>query len=71
MNLSSVDVAVFHGVDAGGIDATVSEDIGESYYIFLDRVIGAGEEVAEVVRKDLLFGDACFSADLFHVRPYI
>ena len=71
MNLSSVDIAVFHCVDAGGIDAAVAEDIGESYYILLDRVIGAGEEVAEVVRKDLLFGDSCFSTELLHVRPYI
>jgi len=71
LNLSSVNVAVFHGVDASGVDATVSEDIGESYYIFWDRVIGAGEEVAEVVRKDLFFGYSCFAAELFHVRPYI
>ena len=71
MNLSSVDIAVFHGVDLGGVDTAVAEDIGESYYILLDSVIGAGKEVAEVVRKDLLFGDSCFSAELFHVRPYI
>ena len=36
MNLSSVDIAVFHGVDASGVNAAVSEDIGESYYILLD-----------------------------------
>ena len=66
-----MDVAVFHGVDAGGVDAAVAEDVGESYYILLDSVIGAGEEVAEVMRKDLLFGDSCFSTELFHVRPYI
>jgi len=36
LNLSSVDIAVFHGVDAGGVDATVAEDVGESYYILLD-----------------------------------
>jgi len=36
LNLSSVDIAVFHGVDASGVNAAVSEDIGESYYILLD-----------------------------------
>ena len=71
MNLSSVNVAVFHGVDASGVNAAVSEDIGESYYILLDSVIGAGKEVAEVMRKDLFFGYSCFAAELFHVRPYI
>ena len=71
MDLSSVDIAVFHGVDAGCVDTAVTEDIGESYYILLDSVIGAGEEVTEVVRKDLLFGDSCFAAEFFHVRPYI
>ena len=57
-----MDIAVFHCVDAGGVDAAVTEDIGESYYILLDSVIGAGEEVAEVVWEDLLFGDSRFSA---------
>ena len=71
MYLSSVDIAVFHGVDSSGIDVAVTEDIGESYYILLDSVIGAGKEVAEVVWKDLLFGDSCFMTEIFHVRPYI
>ena len=71
MNLSSVDIAVFHCVDAGGIDVAVSEDVSEAHYILLDCVIGAGEEVAEVVWEDLLFGDSRFAAELFHVRPYI
>ena len=66
-----MDIAVFHCVDAGGVDVAVAEDIGESYYILLDGIIGAGEEVTEVVRKDLLFGESCFMTELFHVRPYI
>ena len=71
MDLSSVNIAVFHCVDAGGVDVTVAEDVGESYYILLEGVIGSGKEMAEVVREDLIFGDVRFAAELFHVRPYI
>ena len=62
MYLSSVDVTVFHCVDVGGVDVAVSEDVGESYYILLEGVIGSGKEVAEVVREDLIFGDVRFAA---------
>ena len=58
-----------HDVDASRIDAAVTEKIGEFGDILLQPVEGAGEEMPEVVRKDLGAVDPRLFAQLFHITP--
>ena len=54
LDLLSVDFAAFHCVNSRCVDTTVSENIGKAHDVLLQAVIGACEEVPQVVRKDLL-----------------
>ena len=45
--------ATFHDINAGGVDAGVTEDVSQFRYILLHPVERHGEEVAEVMRKNL------------------
>ena len=40
------------GVDAGRVDAAVSEDVREAHNVLELRVVRPGKQVAQVVRKD-------------------
>ena len=49
----AVDVAAFHGVNAGGVDGGVSEDVGKAHDVLVDGIKRAREKVAQVMRKHL------------------
>lgn len=69
VKLALVFGAAFEGIDAGGVDACVSEEVGEAQEVFFSGIEGAGEEMAQVVRKDFLRVDVGFLAEGFHGAP--
>lgn len=58
-------------VDAGGFDGTVAEDVGQAHDVFADLVIGGGEEMAQIMRKDFAGQDAGAGTQGFHFFPYL
>ena len=71
LQLLAVNLSAFHRIDARRVDACVTENVGKAYDVLLHRVIGACKEMAQIVRKHLLFGYACRLAKRFHIRPNI
>ena len=71
LDLFAMNFTGFHGVNSGGIHATVTEDISKADDILLYGVIGSGEQVSKVMGKDLLFRYSSFLAELLHIAPYI
>ena len=69
LNLSSVDFAAFHRINSRCVDTAVSENIGEAHDVLLQAVIGACEEVPQVVRKDLLLRYLRRLTQFFHIVP--
>ena len=69
LQLLAVDLSAFHRINACGVDACVAENVGKANDILLHRVIGACKEMAQVVRKDLLFGHTRSGTQFFHIRP--
>ena len=61
----------FHGINSGGVYATMTKNISETDDVFLQGVIGSCKQVPKIMRKDLLFGHSGFFAKLLHVAPYI
>ena len=59
VDLSFMDVAAFHGIDARGVNGGMPENIRKAYDILMDGIIGACKKVAQVVREHLA---------LFHPR---
>ena len=47
------------GVNSGGVDAAVAEDIREAHNVLETLIVRPGEEVAQIVGKDLLFEYPC------------
>ena len=45
--------AAFHGIDAGGVDRRMSENIRKADYVLVEGIKGAGKEMAQIVRKNL------------------
>lgn len=52
-----------------GVDAAVTEDIGELGDVLLDAVECAGKQVSEVVWKHFAGVYVCITAKLFHLTP--
>ena len=57
-HLSGVNRAALGGVDAGGNDAGVAENVRKAAQVFFQRVKGAGEQVPQIVWKHLRRRDA-------------
>ena len=53
LHLPGVDGPALHGVDAGGVDAGVSQNVRQPGQILFQRVIAPGEQVAQVVGNTL------------------
>ena len=47
----------------------MSEQIGKTDYILLRHIICSGEEMAQIMRKDLLLWNTGSAAEAFHVAP--
>ena len=63
--------AGLQGVDAGGVDAAVAQDIGKAGQVLLHLIEGPGEEVPEVVGKDLPRRHPGLPAETFHLPPEV
>ena len=49
LNLPAVNIAAFHCVNAGGVDAAVTKYVGKAYNVFLQRIECPSEQVTEIV----------------------
>ena len=58
-------------VNAGGVDAAVTEDVGELGDVLFNAVKCAGKQMTEIMRKYFAGVDICVPAKLFHFAPDI
>ena len=58
-----------HHIDACGIDARVSENVGKLGDILFDAIEGTGKEVSEVMGKDLARRHLRRLAERLHLAP--
>ncbi len=71
LNLHAMNFSGFHGVNPGGVDAGMTQNVSKSYNILLCRIEGSGKQVSQVMGKDLFFCYMCPFAQGFHQLPYI
>ena len=69
LHLPDVDGPALHGVDAGGVDGGVAQNVRQLYNIPARFVKRAGKEVAQIVGKHLLRRHARLGAQALHLRP--
>ena len=60
----------FHGVNSGGIHATVTEDIRKAHDVLLQGIIGSCEQVPEVMGKTF-FSDTPASLHIFFISLHL
>ncbi len=48
-----VDIAAFHHVDSGSVNAGMSQNIGKPGYILFHAVIRPGKQMAEIMGENL------------------
>lgn len=60
-----------HGVDARGVDATLSQQIGQSQQVFFRPVKGAGKQMAQIVGEHLGWRDIRRRTECLHLLPDI
>ena len=70
-DLASMGLPALHRVNSRRIDARMTEDISKADNVFLQGVIGSGEQVSKVMGKDFLLGYPSFFAEFLHITPYI
>lgn len=70
-HLSGVNRAALGGVDAGGNDAGVAENVRKAAQVFFQRVKGAGEQVPQTMGEHLFWRDSGALAQGLHVPPDI
>ena len=71
LNFSPVLGSGGHDVDAGGVDAAVAQNVGQLGDVLFNAVEGAGEQLAEIVGKDLAGLHVGLLAQGFHLCPDI
>jgi len=64
-----MDGAAFHGVDSGGIDAGMAQNVRQADDILFQTVKGPGEQMPQIVRKYLFSAYPCGTAEFFHFCP--
>ena len=64
-----VGIPGLHGVNPCGVHTAVSQDICQPDDILLQRVICPGEQVPQVVGKDLALRHSGSFAQVFHLMP--
>ena len=62
-------VASGDDIDPRGVDAAVTENVGELGNVLFNAAKRAGKQVAKIVRKDLVRIDVGVFAQLFHLPP--
>ena len=60
-----------HNIGPGGIDAAVSQDVGQLCNVLLDPIKGSRKKLPQIMGKDLGWIDTRRPAQPFHLRPYI
>ena len=71
LQLPAVFPAGGHDIDAGGLDAAVSQNICQLCDIFAGGIEAAGKELAQIMRKHLARIHICRGAKPLHLRPHI
>ena len=64
-----MDAAALGGVDAGGVDGGMAQNVRQPGEVFLQRVVGAGEKMAQVAGKDFARLHPGALAQGLHVPP--
>ena len=49
LQLTGVHTAAFRSVDPGGVDAAVAQNIRQTGEVTLQRIIGSGKQVAQIM----------------------
>lgn len=64
-------VNIFRGyqIDPRGLDAAVTQHVGEGRNVTGSTVKTPGKEMTQIMRKHLFPGDACCPTESFHLRP--
>lgn len=52
--LSAADITRFYGVNTGGFNGRMSQNVHKSDNIFLQTVICSGKQMSEIVRKHFI-----------------
>lgn len=71
MQMLKVGFAALHGIDPCCVDAAVPEYVRQTRYVLVQAVIGACEQMPQIVRKDLFIRYAGDAAQLFHIAPNV
>ncbi len=68
-NLAAVFGAGSHDIDAGSVDGTVTKNVRQLGDVLFNAIEGTGEQLAQIMGKDLTWFYTCGFAQLFHCRP--
>ena len=66
-----MDAAALGGVDPGGVDTGMAQNVRQPGKVFFDGIIRPGEKMAQIVGKDLARLHTGALAQGFHVPPDI
>ena len=69
LDLAPVFRSGSHDIDSGGVDGTVTQNVGKLCNVLFDAVKGAGKEFSQIVGKHLGWLYPCGFTQLFHGRP--
>ena len=69
LDLLAVLLAGGHDIDSGSVDTAVAQNIGQLSNVLFDSVKSPGEQLSQIVGKDLAALDPGFIAKPFHGRP--
>ena len=58
-------------INSRGVDATMTEDVGEFGDVLFDAVEYTGEQMPKIMREHFLRIDICFFTKRFHIMPDI
>lgn len=67
--LAAANAARSGEINAGGFDRRMAEHVGESCDVVKSFIENGGKKMAQVVRKDFAWRDACFFCEVFSFRP--
>ncbi len=71
LNLALLLTAAAGGVDAGGVDAAVAEDVREAHHVLIPFIIGNGKQMPQIVREHLFGLDLRGQGQFFEHPPDI
>ena len=64
-----MDISAFHGIDPGGVDTGMAQDVRQSDDILFQTVISPGKQMPQIMRKYLFSAHLGGVAEFFHFCP--